>query len=113
LVHQLRIELIKLRHELTNKNQTIGRLKFLCRERMTRIDDLNGKVEQSRQQIRRLDLQNQILIEMICRLASSITDAAKGCPTRGVPRWGVRMARPKQDNPESIEGSVQVSNNRG
>ena len=86
-MHQLRIELIKLRHELTNKNQTIGRLKFLCRERMTRIDDLNGKVEQSRQQIRRLDLQNQILIEMICRLASSITDAAKGVPqdVRGAP----------------------------
>jgi hypothetical protein len=54
-----------LRRELETKQGAVGRLEVLLRERLTRIDELNGKLEQSRQQLQRLDLQNEILIEMI------------------------------------------------
>ena len=40
------------------------RLECLLRERSERIE-LNGKLEQSRQQVQRLGLENQLLIEMI------------------------------------------------
>jgi hypothetical protein len=61
----LKTAIVSLRRELTDKEGHVDRLKFLLRERLTRIDELNGKLEQSRQQVQRLDLQNEILIEMI------------------------------------------------
>ena len=48
-------QLVRLQHELENKNGYIGKLEILLRERLTRIDELNRKLEQSRAQIRRLD----------------------------------------------------------
>jgi len=50
----LRTEIVKLRHELTNKQGYAERLEVLLRERLERIDDLNGKLEQAREQNKRL-----------------------------------------------------------
>ena len=50
----LRTEIVKLRHELTSKQQYAERLEVLLRERLERIDDLNGKLEQAREQNKRL-----------------------------------------------------------
>jgi hypothetical protein len=36
-------------------------LEFLLHQRSERIDELNGKLEQSREQIRRLGLENELL----------------------------------------------------
>jgi hypothetical protein len=44
-IDQLRTENIRLRREVSSKDQYIGRLKFLCQERMTRIDDQRGQIE--------------------------------------------------------------------
>jgi hypothetical protein len=74
---QLRTTIIQLRRELETKQGAVGRLEVLLHERLTRIDELNGKLEQSRQQVRRLDLQNQILVEMI---AAPPLDAAMLSP---------------------------------
>src|SRR5262249_14400316 len=54
-VDQLRTELIKLRRQLSGKEQYIDRLKFLCHERMTRIDDQRGQIEQLRAANQKLD----------------------------------------------------------
>jgi hypothetical protein len=50
----VRTEIVKLRHELTNKQGYAERLEVLLRERLERIDDLNGKLEQAREQNKRL-----------------------------------------------------------
>ena len=47
-VDQLRMELIKLRREMSNKEQYIGRLKVLCHERTTRIDNLRATIDDLR-----------------------------------------------------------------
>jgi len=44
-VDELRTVVIRLRREVSSKDQYIGRLKFLCQERMTRIDDQRGQIE--------------------------------------------------------------------
>ena len=61
----LRTEIVKLRHELTSRQQYAERLEVLLRERLTRIDELTGKLEQSREQIRRLDRECEHLADMI------------------------------------------------
>jgi hypothetical protein len=43
-----------LQRELTDKEGYVSRLRFLLSERLRRIDDLNGKLEQARAQIRKL-----------------------------------------------------------
>ena len=50
----VRTEIVKLRHELTNKQGYAERLEVLLRELLERIDDLNGKLEQAREQNKRL-----------------------------------------------------------
>ena len=62
---QLRSEIVRLKHDLSNKERFIGRLKFLCRERMTRIDDLNGKVDQLRHQNKLLESEAEHYADMI------------------------------------------------
>ena len=47
------------------------RLEVLMRERSKRIGELNGKLEQARAQNRRLDEENERLVEMV-RLAPSL-----------------------------------------
>ena len=58
-------QLVRLQHELETKNGYIGKLEILLRERLTRIDELTGKLEQSREQIRRLDRECEHLADMI------------------------------------------------
>jgi hypothetical protein len=61
----LRTTICCLRRELENREGAVGRLELLVHERSQRVDELNAKLEQSRAQIRRLGLENEILIEMI------------------------------------------------
>jgi len=53
------------RRELENRQGAVGRLKVLMRERSQRIDELNGRIEQLREQNRRLDAENEHLVEMV------------------------------------------------
>ena len=64
-IDQLRAENIRLRRKLSGKEQFIDRLKVLCRERMTRIDDQRGKIDQLREQNKRLDAEAERLVDMI------------------------------------------------
>src|SRR5215471_7211533 len=57
----LRTEILQLRHELTNKQGYTERLEVLLRERLERIDDLNGKLEQAREQNKRLEAEAEHL----------------------------------------------------
>jgi hypothetical protein len=61
----LQLKLLKANSELRTKTVYAQRLEYLVHERSERVDELNAKLEQSREQVRRLDLQNQILVEMI------------------------------------------------
>jgi hypothetical protein len=60
----LKTENVCLHTELRHQQDFVSRLKFLLRERLTRIDDLNGKLEQARAQIRKLDEENDHLAEL-------------------------------------------------
>ena len=62
---QLRMDIIRLRHELETKQGAVGRLEVLVRQRSNRIDELNGKVEQLRHQNRQLDQENESLAELV------------------------------------------------
>ena len=62
---ELRTTVIRLRHEVANKTGYVGKLEVLLRERLARIDALNGKIEQLRDQNRRLDEENEHLVEMV------------------------------------------------
>ena len=46
--HGLRTEIVKLRRELTTKQQYASRLEFLLHQRNEHIDQLQGQVEQLR-----------------------------------------------------------------
>ena len=48
-----------------NKQGTVGRLEVLMRERMERIDALTGTIERLRDQNKRLDAENEHLVEMM------------------------------------------------
>jgi chromosome segregation ATPase len=63
----LRTEIVKLRHELTNKQGYAERLEVLLRERLERIDDLNGKLEQAREQNKRLKAEAEHLAIVAAR----------------------------------------------
>jgi hypothetical protein len=60
----LKTENVCLHTELRHQQDFVSRLKFLLRERLTRIDDLNGRLEQARAQIRKLDEENDHLAEL-------------------------------------------------
>jgi hypothetical protein len=51
----LKTTIALLKHDLSNKEQFVDRLEFLLRSRLTRIDDLNGKLEQARAANQRLE----------------------------------------------------------
>ena len=51
---RLRTEIVRLRRDLANKEGHVGRLQVLMRERSERIEELNGKIDQLREQNRRL-----------------------------------------------------------
>jgi hypothetical protein len=73
----LKTTIVCLRHEVENKQGYAAKLDLVVHERSERVDELNALLEQSRQQIQRLDLQNQILVEMI---AAPPVDAAMLVP---------------------------------
>jgi CII-binding regulator of phage lambda lysogenization HflD len=54
-----------LRHELENKAGYVGRLEHLLQKRTEQIDTLNAKIEQLRDQNKRLDAEADLLIAMI------------------------------------------------
>jgi chromosome segregation ATPase len=57
----LRNELIKLRHELTNKQGYAERLEVLLRERLERIDELTARIDQLRERNKRLEAEAEHL----------------------------------------------------
>ena len=61
----LKTTIVCLRREIENRQGAVGRLEFLMRQRSERIDELNGKLEQARAQNRRLDEENERLVEMV------------------------------------------------
>ena len=73
----LQLKLLRVNSALRLKTVYAERLEYLLHERSERIDELNGKLEQSRQQVQRLGLENQLLIEMI---AAPPVDAAMLAP---------------------------------
>jgi hypothetical protein len=62
---QLRTELIQLRHELQTKQTALGGLELALRERCEHIDTLNARLEQSREQCRRLDAEAENYFQML------------------------------------------------
>jgi len=62
---QLLMELIRLRHELENRQGAVGRLEVLLHERLNRIDELNAQVDRLRQQNRQLDAEADRLAEIV------------------------------------------------
>jgi len=63
--HELALKLLRANAALRLKQLHVEKLEILVRERSERIDQLNSELEQSRAQVRRLDLQNEILVAMI------------------------------------------------
>jgi chromosome segregation ATPase len=61
----LRTAIVVLRREIENKQGAVGRLETLLQERLHKIDELNGRLEQSREQVRRLDQECEHLADMI------------------------------------------------
>src|SRR6516164_6070592 len=61
----LQLKLLKANSELRLKTLYAERLEYLVHERSERVDELNAKLEQYRQQVRRLGLENEILTAMI------------------------------------------------
>ena len=48
-------------------------LELLLQERLTKIDELSSRLDQSREQVRHLGLENQVLVEMIAAPELSMT----------------------------------------
>jgi hypothetical protein len=62
---QLRLVIIQLRHELQTKQTALGGLELALRERCEHIDTLNARLEQSREQCRRLDRECENYFQML------------------------------------------------
>jgi chromosome segregation ATPase len=60
----LRTEIVKLRHELTGKQGYAERLEVLLRERLERIDELTGRIDQLRERNKRLEAEAEHLAAM-------------------------------------------------
>ena len=65
--------MLKVNAELRMKTIYAERLEVLLHQRLETIDALKGQLEQSRAQVRRLGLENEVLVEMI---AAPPVDAA-------------------------------------
>ena len=77
----LRTEIVRLRSELTSKQQYASRLELLLRKRMERIDELNAEVDQLRHQNKKLDAEAEHLAELV---------AANNGPSLSLLRCGSR-----------------------
>jgi uncharacterized coiled-coil DUF342 family protein len=61
----LRTEIVRLRHELTNKTQYASRLEVLLRERMEKIDEFTATIDQLRERNRKLDAEAEHLAALV------------------------------------------------
>jgi hypothetical protein len=82
----LKTTTVCLRREIENQQGAVGRLELLLRERIERIDELNGRIEQLRNQNRRLDEENEHLVEMMRLPRELPSGPGVGVPTTPV-RW--------------------------
>ena len=64
-VDTLKITVIQLRRDLTNKTGYATRLELVLRQRTETIDALNARLEQSREQVRRLDQECEHYFRML------------------------------------------------
>jgi hypothetical protein len=64
-IDELRTTVIKLRHQLTNKEGYAATLELVLRQRAETIDQLNARLEQSREQVRRLDQECEHYFRML------------------------------------------------
>ena len=64
-IDQLRTELIKLRRQLSGKDQYIDRLKVLRHERTTRIDDLRATIDDLRAANQKLDAEAERYAQLV------------------------------------------------
>jgi chromosome segregation ATPase len=60
-----RTVVVQLRRELEYEQHTVSKLQVLVHERSERIDELRGRLEQTRAQVRRLDAENDRLASII------------------------------------------------
>ena len=61
----LRTTVVCLRSELRHKQVFVGRLEYLLHQRSEMIDALHGRIDQLREQNKRLDAENEHLCEMV------------------------------------------------
>jgi hypothetical protein len=61
----LKSTIVCLRSELRHKQDFVGRLEYLLHQRSEMIDALHGRIDQLREQNRRLDEENDHLVEMV------------------------------------------------
>jgi hypothetical protein len=61
----LRTTVVCLRSELRHKQDFVGRLEYLLHQRSEMIDALHGRIDQLREQNKRLDAENEHLCEMV------------------------------------------------
>ena len=64
-VDRLKTVICCLRRELEIKQGAVGRLELLLHERLTKIDELNGTIDQLRSANQKLGLENEVPVEMI------------------------------------------------
>jgi hypothetical protein len=63
--NQLRTTIVCLRTELRQKQDFVGRLEYLLHQRTEMIDALHGRIEQLKEQNKRLDAEADRLAEMV------------------------------------------------
>ena len=64
-IEELRMAVIRLKHDLTQKSGYAATLELVLRQRAETIDQLNARLEQVREQNRRLDAEAERLAEMV------------------------------------------------
>ena len=62
---KLRLVVIQLRREVSCKEGYAAKLELVLHQRLETIDQLNGKLEQSRAQVRRLDAECEHLVQLV------------------------------------------------
>ena len=72
----LKTTIVCLRRELENREGHVGRLHVLMRERIERIDELNGKIEQLRAQNNSKGATIRNRIEVNCQLAKPLSSGS-------------------------------------
>jgi hypothetical protein len=63
--NELKTTIVILRREVENREGHVGRLQFLLRERLNKIDQLNAVIDRLREQNRRLDAEAERYAEMV------------------------------------------------